>query len=153
MGFRIFGDKSLSSQKKHSLEELKHITEKEKQKDFESKIRDIVRLEMENAGIMKEIERLSGSLSELNRKISEMNSSLLPLNRMKEDSIRKLKMKRLVLEKLRKSRRLSANDLSGMLNLSRTRCSEYLSELERSGLAKGMMVSKQKFFEICGNKK
>ena len=151
MGFKLWG-RDLNSQKKISLHELKQITEREKQNENEDRVKDLIKNEIEAAGILEQIEQLSGNLADLNKKINDMNSSLLPLNRMKEDSLRKMKMKRVVLEALKKKKRLTASELASILNLSRTRCSEYLTELERSGLAKGMIVNKQKFFEYVPEK-
>ena len=151
MGFRLFKGKDLKSQNVLSVNELKDITEKQKDRDFHDKVRDVVRLELKSAGILEQIEELSGNLAEINKKIREMNESLLPLNRMKEDSLRKMKMKRLVIQHLRGKKRLSASELASLMNLSRTRCSEYLIEMERAGLAKGTIISKQKFYEYKGD--
>ncbi|MCK5023782.1 MAG: winged helix-turn-helix domain-containing protein, partial [Candidatus Aenigmarchaeota archaeon] len=54
----------------------------------------------------------------------------------------------LILELLEKHTRLTASDVSVKLNLSRTRCSEYLTELEKSGVTEGIIVSRQKIYTL-----
>ena len=72
------------------------------------------------------------------------------MSRSKTDSLRKMKMKRMVIELLKKHHRLTASDVSVKLNMSRTRSSEYLTELEKAGVTEGVIVSRQKFYTLKG---
>ncbi len=96
-------------------------------------------------------------------KMAEMDKKIEALrhDRMKEfvemrefnpnetsDSIRKIKMKTMIKSLLGEHEKLTASELSKLVNLSRTRCSEYLKELERKGLVKGTNVRRQRFYEL-----
>jgi len=118
-------------------------------KDYlRGKIREIITEELKNCGINERIDDISKSLKSVDKKMEDLKSSIAPLSRSKTDSIRKLKMKRMVIEILNQNKRMTASDLSVRLNLSRTRCSEYLTELEKAGVMKGVVISRQKFYEL-----
>jgi predicted transcriptional regulator len=119
-------------------------------------------LEFEGGGnwVEQKIEDILFRLSEMDKKIEGLRH-----DRMKEfmemrefnphetsDSIRKLKVKSMVKSLLEEHKRLTASQLSKLVNLSRTRCSEYLKELERKGLAKGTNVRRQRYYELVESK-
>ncbi len=106
---------------------------------------------------------LEQKLEDVLFKISEMDKKIEALrhDRMKEfiemrefnpnettDSIRKIKMKSMIKSLLGEHKQLTASQLSKLVNLSRTRCSEYLKEMERNGLVRGTNVRRQKFYEL-----
>lgn len=64
------------------------------------------------------------------------------------DSVRTLKVKGMVKSLLGEHKKLTTAQLSKLINLSRTRCSEYLIDLERKGIVKGTTVRRQKFYEL-----
>ena len=64
------------------------------------------------------------------------------------DSVRTLKVKGMVKSLLGEHKKLTTAQLSKLINLSRTRCSEYLIDLERRGMVKGTTVRRQKFYEL-----
>jgi Fic family protein len=68
------------------------------------------------------------------------------------DSIRKIKVRSMIKNLLGEHRKLTADQLSKLLNLSRTRCSEYLKDLERKGLTKGTVVRRQRYYELAESK-
>ncbi len=103
---------------------------------------------MKNSGINKRIDDISKYSRSIDKKLEELKNSLVPLSRSKSDTIRKIKMKRMIIELLTKHKRLTSSELSNYLNLSRTRCSEYLTELEREMVAKGVVISRQKFYDL-----
>jgi len=147
--FGFLKDRKVGRGKKDYLSELSKIAKEEREKILREKIREIVAEELINSGIQNRIDEIFREMRKVDKKVEELKSSLLPLSRSKSDSIRKLKMKRMIIELLNKHKRMTASDLSVRLNLSRTRCSEYLTELERTGVARGVVVSRQKFYELC----
>jgi hypothetical protein len=134
--------------KKNYLSDISKIAQVEREKILKEKIREIIIEELNNCGINKRIDDIHASSKNLEKNIENLKSSLVPLSRSKSDSIRKIKMKRLILELLEKEKRMTASDVSVKLDLSRTRCSEYLTELERDNVLKGIVISRQKFFEL-----
>ncbi len=146
--FGFLKDRKVGRGKKDYLSELSKIAKEEREKILREKIREIVAEELINSGMQNRIDEIFREMKKVDKKVEELKSSLLPLSRSKSDSIRRLKMKRMIIELLNKHKRMTASDLSVRLNLSRTRCSEYLTELERTGIARGVVVSRQKFYEL-----
>ena len=68
----------------------------------------------------------------------------------KPESIRTLKVKGMIKSLLEEHRKLTLYDLMKMLNLSRTRCNEYLIEMERQGAVRSTTVRRKKFYELPG---
>jgi Fic family protein len=66
----------------------------------------------------------------------------------KPESIRTLKVKSMIKSLLEEHKKLASSDLSNLLKLSRTRCNEYLVELEREGLVRGTTVRRKKFYSL-----
>ena len=148
---KFLQDRKVGKGKKDYLSDLSKIARDEREKFLREKIREIVAEELKNSGIGERLDDISKFTQSVEKKMEELKSSIAPLSRSKSDSIRKLKMKRMVIELLNKNRRMSACDLSAKLDLSRTRCSEYLTELEKAGVTKGVVISRQKFYEINNN--
>ena len=135
--------------KKIYLSDISKIAQGEREKIMREKIREIVLEELNNCGINKRIDDIHASSKNLEKNIENLKSSLVPLSRSKSDSIRKIKIKRMILELLEKEKRMTASDVSVKLDLSRTRCSEYLTELERDDVLRGIVISRQKFYEVA----
>jgi Fic family protein len=106
---------------------------------------------------------LEGKLENILFKIVEMDKKIEALrhDRMKEfvemrelspsensDSIRKVKVKNMIKSLLGEHGKLTSLEMSKLVNLSRTRCSEYLKDMERKGLAKGIKVRRQVYYEL-----
>lgn len=68
--------------------------------------------------------------------------------RGKPESVRTLKVKSMIKSLLEEHKKLASPELAQMLKLSRTRCNEYLIELEREGVLKGTTVRRKKFYEL-----
>ncbi len=134
--------------KKNYLSDISKIAKEEREKILRERIREIIIEELKNCGINKRIDDIHASSKNLEKNLENLKSSLVPLSRSKSDSIRKIKIKRMILELLEREKRMTASDVSVKLDLSRTRCSEYLTELEKSGVARGIVVSRQKFYEL-----
>ena len=146
--FGFLQDRKVGKGKKKYLSELSKIAQEEREKYLKGKIRELIAEELKNSGINERLDDICKFTRNIEKNVGDLKSSLVPLSRSKSDSIRKLKMKRIVIETLSKHKRLTASDLSTKLNLSRTRCSEYLTELEKDGITKGVVISRQKFYEL-----
>ncbi len=68
--------------------------------------------------------------------------------RGKPESMRTLKVKSMIKSLLEEHKKLTSSDLNRLLKLSRTRCNEYLVELEREGLVQGATIRRKKFYEL-----
>ncbi|MEM5871254.1 MAG: winged helix-turn-helix domain-containing protein [Candidatus Aenigmatarchaeota archaeon] len=134
--------------KKDYLNEIAKIAQEEREKILRERIREIVAEEIKNSGIDKRIDEIFELTKNLEKNLENLKNSLVPLSRSKTDSIRKIKIKRMIIELLTKNKRMTAVELSAKLDLSRTRCSEYLSEMEKDGILKGTIISRQKFYEL-----
>ncbi len=68
-----------------------------------------------------------------------------------KEGTRKLKVKGIIRSLLEQHGKLTSYDLSQMLKLSRTRCSEYLKEFERAGVVEGETVRRKRFYSLVSN--
>ena len=66
------------------------------------------------------------------------------------DSVRTMKVKGMIKSLLGEHKKLTTSQTSKLINLSRTRCSEYMKEMERAGIVSGTTVRRQKFYELTG---
>jgi len=66
----------------------------------------------------------------------------------KGESVRTLKIKSMIKSLLSEHEKLSCEELSKMIKLSRNRCNEYLKELERAGIVEGTRVRRKRFYSI-----
>lgn len=130
------------------ISDMSKIAKEEREKILRERVRGIILEELEVSGVNKRIDDVFRITQSIDKKLENLKSSLVPLSRSKTDSMRKIKIKRLIIEYLKKHKRASSYDLSAALDLSRTRCSEYLKELERSGITKGIVVSRQRIYEL-----
>ncbi|MEM0324774.1 MAG: helix-turn-helix domain-containing protein [Candidatus Aenigmatarchaeota archaeon] len=91
---------------------------------------------------------------ELEEKIKSLEAeiSIIKRNMKIEDVGTPLtrKTKELIKILLKKHGKLTAQDLANLLNLSRTRCSEYLVEMEESGEVRSVREGKKKYYFIPG---
>lgn len=145
---RILRDRKVGKQKENSVNQMKEIAKGERDKILSQKIQEIVSEEMKNTGIHGRLDEINKKINRLDSRLEEFKKTFVPFTRVKEDGVRKMKIKRMISELLRKHRKLTANDLAVMLNLSRTRCSEYLSEMEKDEVTRGVLVRRQKFYEM-----
>jgi len=66
----------------------------------------------------------------------------------KGESVRTLKIKSMIKSLLSEHEKLSCNELSKMIKLSRNRCNEYLKELERAGIVEGTRIRRKRFYSL-----
>lgn len=84
-------------------------------------------------------------LKELDQKIEDLKETLRP--RMK-DSAAKLNRKKGIISILAKKKMIDSCSLSKITGLSRTRCNEYLKELERDEIVRSITVGRRKIYKL-----
>jgi predicted HTH transcriptional regulator len=67
-----------------------------------------------------------------------------------DEGVRKTKVKEQILSLLQQNKKLTASHLSNLINLSRTRCSEYFRELMKEGKTEAVIINRQKYYKIVG---
>jgi Fic family protein len=67
-----------------------------------------------------------------------------------DDGVRKTKIKEQIISLLQQNKKLTSSQLSKLIGLSRTRCSEYFRELTREGTTEGVIINRQKYYKIVG---
>src|SRR5437867_1497010 len=89
----------------------------------------------------------TGKIQELMKrmeKIEQFFGKVLP------EGPRKVKVKEQIIGLLQQNKKLNSNELSSLIGLSRTRCSEYLRELTKEGKTEGIIVNRKKYYKIVG---
>jgi response regulator of citrate/malate metabolism len=101
-----------------------------------------------------DLEQIKERLDEISQKLSNLHERIDMIEGRKvektEDGIKKSRIKKIIEDNIREHGKLTSYDLAQILSLSRTRCSEYLNEMERAGTIKGITVKRKRFYEITG---
>jgi len=84
---------------------------------------------MEN--ILRRIEKIEGVMGE-----------------PEDEGVRKGKIKDEIVIMLQQYKKLTASQLSKLVGLSRTRCSEYFRELTNEGKTEGVIINRQKYYKL-----
>lgn len=115
-----------------------------------SKIKPLLKLnnsqaqEKEDVEIV-EVDDLMARFDELAKRVSVLEENI---GTEKEDSIRKRRVKEQIISALEQHKRLTSEQLGNIINLSRTRCNEYLRELTKEGFTEGVIVDRRKFYKL-----
>jgi biotin operon repressor len=124
-----------------------------KSEDEEKKILEesVKQLDVRYAGIAIELERLK----KLNEKIDRIEAKLKGLDDIVSSggmslqprtiSVKTKEAIKLILQKYGK---VTPSQLSKLIKLSRTRCNEYLKDMENEGIAISMIDCRKKFYSI-----
>src|SRR4030042_1558673 len=101
-----------------------------------------------------DLDHIKERRDEMSQKISHLHERIDTIEGRKagrkEDGAKKSRMKKIIEDNLREHGKLTSYDLAQVLSLSRTRCSEYLNEMERAGVIKGVTFKRKRFYEIVG---
>jgi response regulator of citrate/malate metabolism len=118
--------------------------------DFDSKKADWIEQKMDDILYrLREVEKkLEGVRRERIHDLLEYEKVAKSPDRKVPESLRTLKVKSMIKSLLEEHRKLTSSDLSKLMNLSRTRCNEYLIDLERQGVVRGTTVRRKKFYEL-----
>lgn len=128
--------------KKENLQLLRRIADEHKDDLIRKKVEETVEKKIESLHIKEKFDILFKRLNELEQKIKEFGA-----DRVYEESLRKRNTKNKILVELSERGKLTALQLCKLINLSRNRCSEYLNELEREGIVKGIKIGRRKYYE------
>ena len=141
--------RKMDQEKLDSLSELEKIREIEKEKSVNQRLESILFQKFKEAGIEDKINEMHSRIEEVAGKMDELMFLYQSNSRGKTNpSVRKLKVKEMMNLLIQQHGTLSAPQLSDMMNLSRTRCSEYLKEMEMNGVLVSELNCRKKFFRI-----
>jgi DNA-binding Lrp family transcriptional regulator len=123
-------------------------SKKDEQKSIETLLKQ---LDLRYAQLAIEIE----SLKNLNQKIDRMESKLRGIDDVISESgitlqrrTVSVKTKEAIRMILQKYREITPSQLSKLIKLSRTRCNEYLKQMEDDGMAISRTLSRKKFYSL-----
>ncbi|MCX6814802.1 MAG: winged helix-turn-helix transcriptional regulator [Candidatus Aenigmarchaeota archaeon] len=129
--------------KEHKKNDMEHILILKKNLQRESRRQPSEVYDLEH--IKERLDEISQKLSHLHERIDGLDGKK---SEGKEDGIKKSKIKKIIEGNIREHGKLTSYDLSQILSLSRTRCSEYLNEMERAGIIKGVTIRRKRYYEI-----
>jgi len=132
-----------------SVTELEKIREIEKKKSKDQMIEGIIFKKFAEIGLEDRINEMNAKLGEVAGKMDELVFLYQSNCREKNSpSVRKMKVKEMIALLLQQHGPLSALQLSKLLNLSRTRCSEYLKEMEIKGTLQSELNCRKKLYKL-----
>jgi len=95
--------------------------------------------------ILEKIENLSQKVGNNQKLLREMNKRYA---RKHERLSLKERTKAAIRLILKKHGRMTSNDLSKIIHLSRTRCSEYLKELQKEKMVESETINRKKYYKL-----
>jgi len=90
--------------------------------------------------------RFDDKLSEIIRRLERLEKT--SPREEQEDGLRKSRIKDKIVSTLQDRKKMTASQMSEILGLSRTRCSEYFRELMLEGKVEGVLIDRQKFYKL-----
>ena len=98
--------------------------------------------------ILERMKELDEKIKENQLLLKDLTNKYVQLNKKKNKIPLKEKTKVAIKLILKKHGMMTSDELSKILQLSRTRCSEYLKELEEEKMVKGEIINRKKYFSI-----
>jgi response regulator of citrate/malate metabolism len=138
---RVFGRK----EKKKS--DMEHMLILKKNLQRESRRQPSEAYDLEH--IRERLDDISQKLSHLHERIDGIEGRGTVHAKPSEDGVKKSRIKKTIESNIREHGKLTSYDLAQILSLSRTRCSEYLNEMERAGIIKGVRFRRKRYYEIA----
>jgi len=132
--------------KKHVKNDMEHVLILKKNLQRESRRPPSEVHDFEH--IKERLDEISEKISHLHERIDLIEGKKPVATKSSADGIKKSRIKKIIENSLKEHGKLTAYDLGQMLSLSRTRCSEYLKEMERAGIVKGATSSRKRYYEI-----
>ena len=130
-----------------SRSDMEHVLILKKNLQRESRRQPSEAYDLEN--IRERLDDISQKLSHLHERIDGIEGKRT-VSGKSEDGIKKSRIKKTIESNIREHGKLTSYDLSQILSLSRTRCSEYLNEMERAGTIKGVTFRRKRYYEMSG---
>jgi DNA-binding transcriptional regulator GbsR (MarR family) len=100
--------------------------------------------------IKERLDEISQKLSRLHERIDGLEGRKAVPGKSQDDGVKKSRIKKIIESNIREHGKLTSYDIAQILSLSRTRCSEYLNEMERAGIIKGVRFRRKRYYEIVG---
>lgn len=91
-----------------------------------------------------EIKQINSQLEDLSKKVDDLQETLSSSG----SSSTKLRKKKEVVYYIKKNEKVTTTELSEKMDLSRTRCSEYLNEMKREGILTSEKKGKKKYYML-----
>ena len=118
-----------------------------------SYVKDLIQIKeiidnVNNRSSYESDELIIQKINSLDKKIERMMNHFQRIERNGEESPVIEKRKREIISLLEKHEKLTSSQLSNLLGMSRTRCNEYLKNLEREGITKGKITDMKKFYKL-----
>jgi len=98
--------------------------------------------------ILERMRELDEKIKENQLLLKDLTEKYMRMYKKKNEIPLKEKTKVAIKLILKKHGKMTSNELSKILHLSRTRCSEYLKELEEEKIVKGEIVKRKKYYSI-----
>ena len=108
------------------------------------KIKDQIRRPVKRKDRKSQMAQIESQLSELTEKIEEIRDNISGNG----SSYTKLKKKKEIIYILKNEGEVTTTELSDMIDLSRTRSSEYLNEMRKEGILKAKKSGKKKYYKL-----
>jgi biotin operon repressor len=141
--------RKMDKEKLDSVSELEKIRELEKEKSVNHRLESLIFRKFKEIGLEDRINEMNNRLEEVAEKMDELVFLYQSNSREKTSpSVRKMRVKEMISLLLQQHTTLSAPQLSEMLKLSRTRCSEYLKEMQMKGVLVSELKCRRKFYKI-----
>ena len=134
--------------KEHKKNDMEHMLILKKNLQRESRRQPSEVYDLEH--IKERLDDISQKLSHLHERIDGIEGKKHVAEKISEDGVKKSKIKKIIESNIREHGKLTSYDLAQILSLSRTRCSEYLNEMERAGIIKGVRFRRKRYYEISG---
>jgi hypothetical protein len=134
---------------KHKKNDMEHMFILKKNLQRESRRMPSEAYDLEN--IRDRLDDISQKLSHLHERIDGLDGKGAAHVKSPEDGVKKSRIKKTIESNIREHGKLTSYDLAQILSLSRTRCSEYLNEMERAGTIKGVRFRRKRYYEIRQN--
>jgi hypothetical protein len=141
--------RKMEKEKLNSFSEIEKIRELEKEKSTNQRIESLIFKKFGELGLEDRMNEMNARLGEVLGKMDELMVLYQSNSRQKSSpSVRKMKVKEMITLLLQQHGGLTAPQLCELLNLSRTRCTEYLREMEINGALRSELNCRKKIYRI-----
>ena len=145
----IIAGRKMRRSKEEALSSLEDLKEAEKERTINQRIEANIHKKYSEMGVDEKLIVLESKVDRMAEKLDELAYSFEMNSRKVETPTRKkIKIKEMIKLMLTQHGKLTAMDMGRMLSLSRTRCSEYLKEMEKEGALMGTVNCRKRFYEI-----
>jgi response regulator of citrate/malate metabolism len=145
----FLSSRKMEKEKLDSLSEVEKLRELEKEKSLNQRLETLIFKKFKETGLDDRMKDMNFTLEEIAEKVDQL--MVLYQSNSRENrspSARKLRVKEMITLLLQQHGQLNAPQLCDLLNLSRTRCSEYLKEMEIKGILESELNCRKRFYKL-----